>query len=204
MHNFYITPTLIDSFLYLKDGGYPENKVKELFDKINKVKTVQDDSAKRGVAFESCVNLTLTGNPTNQFNDLEFDGDLVNKVVSKLVAYTGIQVWIEKIVSFSHGSFKVGGFADFTLDKKIIDLKTTLHYKLGKYQDYSQHKAFGLMLPENERFDYLITDFENVYLEPYMNKKSLHEEFISNVELFWDYCQENKHLIIDTKIWGNG
>ncbi|PVH26256.1 hypothetical protein [Sphingobacterium corticibacter] len=204
MHNFYITPTLIDSFLFLQSNGFQPDDFQEFINRINKVKTSQDDSAKKGVAFESCVNLTLSGNPTSDLDGFSFDPELVNKIVSKLFDYTGMQVWIDADVDFSYGVFKVGGFADYTQPFKITDLKTTSNYKLGKYTNYSQHKAFGLIDPNIKRFDYLITDFENVYLEPYINKKAYHEEFISNVEMFYLFCKEHSHLISDTKIWGNG
>jgi len=204
MHNFYITPTLIDSFLFLRNNGFQPDNFEDFINRINKVKTAQDDSAKKGVAFETCVNLTLSGESTCEVNEFSFDPELVNKVVNKLIDYTGMQTWLEADVDFSYGTFKVGGFADYTQPSKITDLKTTSNYKLGKYTGYSQHKAFGLISPNIERFDYLITDFENVYLEPYMNRKANHDEFINNVELFYSFCQEHSHLITDTKIWGNG
>lgn len=203
MNNFYVTPTLIDSFLFWEENGFPENKFKEIIDKINKVPTQQSENAIRGVAFESCINLTLSGHFTNEFDGLTFNPELVEKVSKKLNDQTGIQVWLERIVDFQHGKFKVGGLANYTKNEIIVDLKTTTNYRLGKYRGYSQHKAFGLIDPSKKGFAYYCTDFENLYVEPYKNKQEYHDEFISNVERFWLFCKENEGLITDTKIWGN-
>ena len=96
---------------------------------------------------------------------------------------------------------RIGGFVDYSYNDKIIDLKTTANYKLGKYAEYSQHRAYGLIESHKTKFVYYVTDFENAYIEPYTNKKQNHDEFLHNVSLFWEFTQENRELITDKKIF---
>lgn len=202
-HNFYVTPTLIDSFLWFERFGRPQDKFEELINKINKVPIEFPESAKKGVAFEDCVNLTISGQEIYKKDSFIFDSHLVNKVANKLKNNIGTQVWIEKTVPFEFGSVRVGGFVDYDYSDKIIDLKTTANYKLGKYKEYQQHRAYGLIKPEKKEFIYFVTDFDNTYIEPYINKKSNHDEFLYNTGLFWEFTQENINLITDKKIFGN-
>lgn len=200
-HNFYVTPTLVDSFLWYERFGRPEDKFTELINKINKVPIEFPEAAKRGVSFEDCVNLVLSGQNIYKKDGFEFDPDLVNKIARKLQNNTGSQVWIEKTVPFEHGDVRIGGFVDYSYSDKIIDLKTTANYKLGKYAEYSQHRAYGLIESHKPKFVYYVTDFENAYIEPYTNKKENHDEFLHNVSLFWEFTQENRELITDKKIF---
>lgn len=200
-HNFYVTPTLVDSFLWYERFGCPQDKFEEIINKINKVPIEYPEAAKKGVVFEDCVNLTMSGQPIFKKDGFEFDESLVRKVAKKLSQSIGQQVWIEKTVPFEYGNVRVGGFVDYDYTDKIIDLKTTGNYKLGKYKEYQQHRAYGLIKPEKTDFIYFVTDFENTYIEPYKNKKSNHEEFLNNVSKFWEFTQENEHLITDLKIF---
>lgn len=196
-YDLYVSPTLIDSFLWYERMGNDPIKFKELIDKINKVPIEYPESAKKGVAFEDCVNLTLSGQPTFSKDDFKFDEDLVLKISNKLRNNTGSQKWIERNVNFKHGVFRVGGFIDFNYVEKTVDLKTCKQYKLGKYSDNSQHRAYGLIEPGKKEIIYLVTDFDNVYIEPYANKTKNHEEFIYNVEKFYKFAKDNEHLFND-------
>lgn len=200
--NFYVTPTLVDSYLwYLKFGCDPAKK-QEIFDKINKVKIEYPEAAKKGVAFEDCVNLVLSGQNIYKKDGFTFEPALVDKIAYKLQNNIGTQVWIERIVPFEGGQVRIGGFVDYDYPSMQIDLKTTGNYKLGKFESYSQHRAYGLIKPEKKEFKYLVTDFDNYYIEPYKNTENRQQEFIHNVGEFYNFCKENEHLIIDKKIWG--
>jgi|SRR5690606_39971493 len=201
-HNFYVSATLIDSFLWYQRFGCPPDKFQEIFDKINKVPIEYPESAKKGVAFEDAINLRLSGQKIYSKDGFSFNPGLVDKIAHKLQNNIGTQVWIERTVDFKHGKVRVGGFVDYDYPDKQIDLKTTRSYKVGKFKDYSQHRAYGLIKPEKKEFIYLATDFENYYIEPYRNTKERQDEFIYNTEMFYEFVKENESLIKDRKIFG--
>lgn len=201
-HNFYIFPTLVDSFLWMERMGTPE-KFQELIDKINRVPFEMPEFVKRGMAFEDCVNLRISGQKIYTKDGFDFDFALVDKIAAKLVNNTGMQKWIEKTVPFKYGNVRIGGFLDYDYSDKSIDLKTTSNYRLGKYTDNQQHKAYGLIESHKTDFVYLVSDMKNMYIEPYKNKKEYHDEFLFNTERLYEFVEENRNLIIDTKIFGN-
>lgn len=199
--DFYIFPTLVDSFLWYQKMQTPD-KFQEVIDKINRIKYEMPEFVLKGSALEDCVNLRLTGQRVYSKDGFDFNPDLIDKLASKLQNNTGQQVWIENTVDFKYGKLRVGGFVDYMYNDKHVDLKTTTRYKLGKYKDSQQSKCYGLIQPDKKEFIYLATDFENYYIEPYKNKKENHEEFIFNCEELFIFVQENEHLITDLKIYG--
>ncbi len=201
-HNFYVFPTLVDSFLWMERMG-TEDKFQELIDKINRVPFEMPDHVKRGMAFEDCVNLRVSGQQVYTKDGFEFNATLVDRIAAKLKNTTGMQKWIEKTVPFKYGNVRIGGFLDYDYSDKSVDLKTTSNYRLGKYTDNQQHKAYGLIQEHKTDFIYLVSDMENMYIEPYKNKKEYHEEFIDNCERLYEFVEENRELITDLKIFGN-
>lgn len=139
-HNFYVYPTLVDSFLFWDKTREPE-KFQEVIDKINKVKYEVPEFVLRGAALEECVNLRITGQKIYSKDGFDFNPELIDKLASELFYSTGQQVWIEKIIPFKYGDMKIGGFVDYMYDTKMVDLKTTLNYKLGKYKNSQQSKC---------------------------------------------------------------
>lgn len=201
-HDFYVFPTLVDSFLWMERIGTPE-KFQELIDKINRVPFEMPEQVKKGMAFEECVNLRLTGQKIYEKDGFKFDSVLIDRIASKLSNTTGIQKWIEKTVPFKYGNVRIGGFLDYDYETKSVDLKTTSNYRLGKYTDNQQHKAYGLIESHKTDFIYLVSDMTNMYVEPYKNKPEYHEEFLFNCERLYEFTQENRELITDNRIFGN-
>jgi len=201
-HNFYVFPTLVDSFLWMERVGTPD-KFQELIDKINRVPFEMPEHVKRGMAFEDCVNLRVKGQKIYTKDGFEFDDILVDKIAAKLQNTIGMQKWIEKTVPFKYGNVRIGGFLDYDYSDKSVDLKTTSNYRLGKYTENQQHKAYGLIESHKTDFVYLVSDMQNMYIEPYKNKKIYHEEFLFNTERLYEFVEDNRELITDTKIFGN-
>lgn len=198
-HNFYIYPTLIDSFDWMTKTGTPD-KFQELIDKINRKPIDMPDFVKKGSAFESCVNSHIDGNKIYEKDGFKFESNIIEKLARKLQNTIGKQKWIERTIPFKYGNVRIGGFLDFDFPDKIVDLKTTNNYKLGKYMDNNQHKAYGLIKPEKKSFVYLCSNFNDYFIEPYNNKKEYQDEFIYKSELFYEFVKDNEHLITDRKI----
>lgn len=197
-HNFYVYPTLIDTFNYARNSG----EYSELIDKINKVQKEMPEFVLKGAAFEKCVNAGIDGIKIYSQDGFTFNPELVDKIAGKLVNTTKKQKWIERTLDFDYGKIRIGGFIDYDYVDKTVDLKTCIRYKLGKYTDNAQHKAYGLIEPDKKDFIYLATDLENYYIEPYVNKNKYHEEFLNDCSELYLFCKENESLIKDRKIFG--
>lgn len=205
LYNVY--PTLLDSFYWAKRLG----KWQELIDKINRVKSVDfPDAVLKGMAFESVVNnclnkvynqkLEIGGKLIYRKERFDFDSTLVDRVVYKLQNNTGMQKYIEGVVETSMGAVKCYGFVDFCYDDFYIDLKTTGTYKKDKYQINAQHKCYPL-IGGKKSLTYLITDFNNIYQEPYLFTSEMKEKFIFELTEFLEWLNQNKNQITDSKIF---
>lgn len=197
--SYCIYPTLLDNFYYYK--CYGGKKFQELIDKINRVKTPLADAAQRGISFEDCVNKTLRGEPTY----LNFKPELIDKIANKLSNAIKQQEYVEGVFDTVHGQVKMYGMIDYSYPEMYVDLKTTQTYRSNKFKINSQHKAYPYLNQLNggtvKQFNYLITDFYNMYTEPYQHTQAMVNELIKDTTEFIEFLEANRHLITDKKIF---
>lgn len=196
-----IYPTLLDSFYWAKRLG----KWQGLIDKINRVKTEMPEAANKGICFEQTVNNCLNkvyNKIEGQFyvnTKYQFRKDLVDKIVHKLSNNTGQQQYIQGEINTQYGLVKLYGFVDFVYPDFYIDLKTTGKYQKDKYAINAQHKCYPL-IGGKKSLTYLVTDFDRVYIEPYVFTPELKEKFIFELTEFIEWLNQNEILITDSKI----
>lgn len=210
MVKYKIYPTLLDSFYWYKRGY---NQKEELLNKINRVKTEFPEAARKGVAFEGVINKILKLANHEIFKDATFEADgftfqsdIVLKIAKKLTNAKKQQEFIQANVSTPVGLINVYGFIDYSYDDMQVDLKTTGSYKKGKYAINNQHKCYPLLNQLNggsvSKFNYLITDFSEMYIEPYAHNSSMIDEFIFNMVEFTEFLERERDSITDLKIFG--
>lgn len=197
-------PTLLDSFYWAKRLG----KWQELIDKINRVKSFEPNEAiMKGQCFEQTVSNCLL----KVYNKIEgdeyvntqfrFKRELVDRVVNKLQHNQGMQTFVQGQVNTPMGLVKVYGYVDFVYPKLYVDLKTTGNYKVGKYEINAQHKCYPL-IGNKEACHYLVTDFVDMYVEPYQFTPELKDKFIFELVEFLEWLEANRDKITDQKIFG--
>lgn len=206
-------PSLIDSLMWLRIMKNREDKFQELINKINRIKSDEIPvAALKGIQFEDCVNTILKGGKLTiiedvySTNDFVFTKSLVDKIAARLVNHTKQQEYIQAIIPTSIGNVKVYGFTDYTYPDKIVDLKTTGSYKIDKFKDNAQHGCYSLIKKINgkpiKEFIYLVSDFNQVFVEKYDVNSAMQDEFNEKVVDFYEFITEHKDLITDKKIWG--
>lgn len=210
MVKYQIFPTILDKFYWYK-RGYCEHQ--EMIDKINRVETPFPEAARKGVAFENVINMLLKAKNhplLTQSEYFESDGfifqpEIVNRIATKLANAIKQQEYIQAIVETSVGGIKVYGFIDYSYPDMFVDLKTTGSYKKDKYKINNQHKCYPLLAQISGRninkFNYLITDFSQMYIEPYIHNSAMTDEFIFNLVEFTEFLEANRDLIYDKKIF---
>lgn len=210
--SYSLYPTLLDAFWWARKLDNPL-KWQELIDKINRVPKEFPLAAMKGVQFEEVINNILKGmkvKPNSDGNietkDFFFDYSIVNKVANKLQYAKKQQEFIQGVIDTPKGKVKMYGFIDYSYPNMLVDLKTTGNYKPGKFKNNYQHKAYPLLANlgggKIDRFNYLVTDFNHMYVEPYEPNQSMYEELVHDTCLFIDFLEENRGIITDTKIFG--
>lgn len=99
------------------------------------------------------------------------------------------------------------GLCDIVGSGRIQDIKTTKYYDGTKYR--LNHQSLYMLAMRKRginisRMDYIVTDFQDVYMESYFWKSYFFDELIEELRLFIMFIEENKHSITDQKIFNYG
>ena len=72
-------------------------------------------------------------------------------------------------IQTKYGEVEIYGVVDYLCFWKIIDLKGTSSYDLGKYSNHFQRHVYNVCLSDEglefKEFEFLVTDYKNVYMK---------------------------------------
>jgi hypothetical protein len=172
---------------YLRGGNL---SAQELIDSINRVPTPTTAAQERGISFEDAI--------VKGTDEARFDPEIIRKVRKLLPRpIVDTQVYcqweIEDVLFY--------GYVDLIGKFKAVDLKTTASYQPGRYLHNHQNlylhalKRKGIKLME-----YVITDFEDVYVESYALTHPIDRQ-LEEIRLLKAFLEEHRSLITDQKIF---
>lgn len=128
-------------------------------EKKEPTKAMQD-----GIRFECMVNDLVAGKPI-QADNPKWDA-AASRFAGKCAG--GIsQLPVTGDLSVSGMDFTIYGVCDYVKAGIVYDIKKVTRYEYGKYQHSPQHPMYLHLIPEASRFDYLIFDGSNCYVETY-------------------------------------
>lgn len=186
--NFY--PTLLNEYHRFLKHPSEESKSK-LLKRINRVP--ETDPAilakfKKGISFESAVVKNKPGN---------FEPKLIEEAASLLPKRRKTQ----QLLSFKHKNIKFYGYADVLGEARVIDLKSTANHKAGRHDfNYQTLYLYSLIDAGFKSMEYIICDFEKIYVETYKASTYDFDSMLLEMESFRDFLIENKSQIRDKKI----
>ncbi|WP_368109541.1 HNH endonuclease [Bacteroides salyersiae] len=122
---------------------------------------------------------------------------------------------VEAILPTAYGDVLVYGLIDELMPTSVHDIKTTGNYSVGKFKNHFQHLVYPFALMQNgsdvRTFEYNIVEFNkggyvvDTYTETYVFNSERDIPILTNhCEEFIRFLEENRALITDTKIFGNG
>lgn len=208
-YRFYAT--LLDAFQWYLDTEQ-ETAEQDLLDKINR-KPFQSDAAEKGTAFNDVLDIKLKAVPkieeSNKATELiekhKFNTDIIYNLSIQLYGAVP-QHYTSRILQTSKGSIELYGYIDYVLYNRAIDLKTTKTYTLGKYSNSWQKIVYPWCLAGDgiivDEFNFLVTDFEHIYNEPYPVQNTNAGLLTAHCERLIDFIEEKRMFITDKKIFG--
>ena len=221
--NYRFYATLLDGFQYYLSKVDDDNAFQDFIDRLNR-KPFHSEAAMKGTAFNELIDLLITQKasirdfPTDKKGNLlfpyeengdkkeyPFKPDIVRIFVSKLVGSVP-QKFTEAVLPTRRGNVMLYGYVDEILKNKVIDIKTTGRYTFPKYLKAWQSKVYPYCLKKQgvfvDTFEYLVTDFRNVYVEeyPYKPEKDIVELQRFSEQLI-DFIETHKHLITSPKLF---
>lgn len=122
---------------------------------------------------------------------------------------------VEAILPTAFGNVLVYGFIDELMPTSVHDIKTTGSYSVGKFKDHYQHLVYPYALIQNGNdiriFEYNIVEFNkggyvvDTYTETYVFNPERDVPILTNhCEEFIKFLEDNRSLITDKKIFGDG
>lgn len=207
-HKYNFWPTLLDSYVYFKNHEEDESAFINLIDKLNGVKSEKTESKSKGIEFEGLINDLIDGKETEQEHG--FNQSIVDVIYNKLKRCLSKQESIKGNISTKFGIVYLHGIFDYTFPEMIADLKTTSNYslktingkKVKKFTQNFQHKFISILTDKKE-FNYVITDFNHLYIENFKLNKELNEKTILEIEEFIQFIEHPpiKKLISQSKVF---
>lgn len=211
--NYRFYATLLDSYQwYLQSES--DNAEQEMIGRINRVPITDPDrleQIEKGSSLNDLIDNLLTGKREVTRDEKSFGLISVDRFTYPLEIVMNLtdrlqgsikQVYCETQID----EFLVYGYIDYLNMDRAIDLKTTSSYDLGKYKDGLQRHVYSVALAMDgivmDQFEYLVTDFKNVYSEPYQSDINASISIVRNsANGLKEFIETKKHLITDSKIF---
>lgn len=211
-YNFY--PTLLDAFKYYQ-GSEAEGARQSLLNKINRIPELDPDALYRmgkGTALNNLIDCMLTGKATTCttqtiiWEGYEFKSEVVMELYNRLPGALTQQFTAAEIET-DLGMVRLYGYMDYIQAEKVIDLKTTKAYTLGKYRDSVQRHLYPFCLAHNgcrmEAFEFLVTDGTDVFSESYTcDLRESEMELREVCDGMIRFIEAERENITDTKVFG--
>lgn len=176
---YLITPTLYSDYLWYINS---EQDKTEFLSRLRKEPQETSDAMLRGIEFESQVWAACNGVPCDEPTVTEaaqlLKGSLYQQTLSKK---------IDEFVLYCR--------ADFICGKIISDTKRVSNYEVGKYAESLQHGISLVCMPTAERFQYVISDGNNLYTEDYFRTSTTEADVMAKVREMYNWLKQ------DPEIW---
>lgn len=188
-----LSPTLLDSFRYylkIEDEERSQQARTELLARLKGEKSLPNEAMRIGIAFEDNVVEAIRGHYIPVSDDEKYD-----KCVYEIAKSLKGSIY-QCEISVVAGDVLIEGCADFLKHNRIIDVKTTRSYKVGKYYNNTQHLAYLLAKKDDgiTKFRYLISDLKNVYKEDYTWLPSMEHTLRDRINEFLCYLQIDNEM----------
>ena len=187
-------PTLLNSFsLYQSQARDSFGKIIvddiEMIERINRVRKPTSKAQQKGMDFERAVILGE--------NEELFAEGIIDKARNLIPDKYKTQFYVES----RYKNAQIYGYVDGVGEHVAFDLKSTSFYEPGRFlKNHQNLYLLGLQKFGIEQLDYVITDFNDVYVESYQLSTMDFNPLYEQIEKFTAFLEENKRFIRDKKI----
>ena len=207
-----ITPTIISSYKFLKNGpsSWKEKAERDFKNNLARIFSGMGEEAQQGISYEKRLNNLASEyiiggleEGTEIYKDQK--SNEVTWAVIKKIAGGNFGGKTKAYVTIDGEEYCFFGKMDVrhpdAYDVPIMDIKTTKNYKNGKYLSSIQHKmyCYSEKLEAGKKFEYVVIEWEKypqineLYTETYVvpERQTLEEELITEVRDFVAFVSTN-------------
>lgn len=205
MTKFLITPSLLNSFSYYIQDEWksPADSRADFLKTLSREKFEPNEAMQKGIDFENSIQRYCVDEfePTNRIiihldngeeeEINEWDDYSTCVICCGRVVKDGLwQQTCKKDLEVGNKEFLLYGKMDVVKRDTIYDIKFTSNYELGKFSNSSQHLIY-LYCTELPKFEYLVSDGENYWVESYLNHEGVENEIKSKISEFMGYLEND-------------
>lgn len=190
MAKYLITQSLLSAWSYAHTcfESCAEEAYEEFLNALNRIPKETTPEMQNGIDFENEVYKEAAGTP--RVPNPSWENGI--KAVATAIKGAQTQVKAQRECTVGNKTLLVYGILDALKAGVISDVKFSngsfgSAELAGKYLNASQHSAYFYIVPEAYRFDYLVSDGEDLYTETYTrsNTRPFEEiaaEFLNSIE----------------------
>jgi len=221
MTKYLITPTLINSYQYYINDEFksPADSRADFLKTLSRERFEPNEAMQKGIDFEDDIKFYCeTGffkgmgkvideseldfrdeyemhiiypKQIVKHNEPEYVIDYVIKDIGDIIKGGLWQQTCKKEIKVGNQEFLLYGKMDVIKRDTIYDIKYTRNYELGKFLDSAQHLIY-LYCTGLPKFQYLISDGEDYWIEDYHNHINIENEIKSKISDFLSYLENDK------------
>jgi len=198
-YKFY--PSLLDAYNWYASSENDESE-NDLINKINRV-PFESEAASKGTWFNNFIDQALIGIDKYVTNHLT--GYAAE--IAQMLKGSAKQVFCKTQIEVDGKLVEIYGYIDYVKEDRVIDLKTTSEYQLGKYKGSLQLHFYPVALIDEgndiRSFDFIVTDFKTTYIESYqVNYEVSRKAIVDACKNLIRFIETKRSLITDKKIFG--
>jgi hypothetical protein len=194
MTKYLITPSLLNSYQYYINDEFksPADSRADFLKTLSREKSEPNKAMQKGIDFERDIQLA-----TNQFNQIDIfhaDYDEKQHIINQIAKIVNGGLWqqaCKKDLQVGNKEFLLYGKMDVVKRDAVYDIKFTSKYELGKFLDSAQHLIY-LYCTGLPKFQYLISDGEDFWIEDYHNHANIENEIKGKISDFLGYLENDK------------
>ena len=187
---YLLTHSLLSSWLYaMKDSPYEDatterDSYTEFLQALRREPGEQTEAMRNGVEFEDLVTDIVNGDADTEHKWYE-----AAYKVARIVKGGWLQYKVKKEITVSGVKILLYGRLDVLKAGEVIDIKFSKGYERGKYISSTQHPTYLELIPEAEKFTYLVSNGTEVWTETYRRDET--PDITVIIESFLAYLKDN-------------
>lgn len=181
-----ITQSLLAAWQYQYQAFDMESAHKDFLRVLCREKSKPTQAILDGIQFENMVTACCEGSPPPEGHKW---GQAVRAIADR-VQGAQFQVAVQRTAVVEDIPFLLYGRLDALKAGVIYDIKFSRSYQVGKYLDSPQHPMYFALVPEAQRFEYLVFTGSDVCVEKYDREDA--PDIRSTIRDFMKYLEASK------------
>lgn len=201
MTRYLITPTLLNSFQYYIQDEYksPADSRADFLRTLSREKFKPNEAMQKGIDFENDIMLLCDDSIEGTINLIDnlskfSKEESYLQIINSLTEIVKGGLWqqtVKKDLTVGNQEFLLYGKCDVIKRDTIYDIKFTSNYEVGKFLDSAQHLIYLYCL-DLPKFQYLVSDGKDYWIEDYFNNSGIEDEIKSKISDFMGYLENDK------------